>query len=131
MSEFRYKCWTKGIEGESGDPRRGAAWVGSRRALFKVFDDRIECRDWTVASSSIQDAVLFETRQGFIPVFVLRLTTGDTTYQFGFNPWSRVAQHLPFDVERRRVKPGSSAFSIAVRVALVILVVWWVWKKYG
>jgi len=131
MRELRYKCWTKATGRESGDPRRSAVWAGSRRAWFKVFVDRIECGDWIIVSSSIQEAVLFETRQLFIPVFVLRLSTGDITYQFGFNPWCRVAQHLPFKVERRRVKLGYSAFSIAVRVGLIIAVAYWMWRRFG
>lgn len=131
MSEPRYKCWTKGIAGESGELRRGAAWVGARRAWFRVFDDRIECGDWTIASSSIKEAVLFEARQWLIPVFVLRLTTMDTTYQFGFNPWCRVAQHLHFVVERRRVRLGYSAFSIVLRIAITVFVTYWLWRQFG
>ncbi len=131
MSELRYKCWTKATEGVRGDPRRSAAWVVSRRDWFRVFDDQIECGDWTIPSFSLQEAVLYETRQWFIPVFVLRLSTVDTTYQFGFNPWCRVAQYLPFDVEHRRVKLGYSAFSIAVRILLAILVGYWLWQWFG
>ena len=101
---LRYRCWTKAIRGESGPPRRSAAWVGSRRAWFRVFDTRVECGDWSIDASAVREAVLFETRQWFIPVSVLRVATADSTYQFGFNPWCRVEQFLPFKVERRRVR---------------------------
>ncbi|MEM8643061.1 MAG: hypothetical protein AAGG51_30225 [Cyanobacteria bacterium P01_G01_bin.54] len=128
MSKLRYKCWTKATDQESSDPRHSVAWVVSRRGWFSVFDDRLECGDWIIPSSTIQEAVLFEARQLFIPVFILKISTADTTYQFGFNPWCRVAQHLPFKVEHRRIKLGYSKFSIAVRVVLILFVSLWLWQ---
>ena len=97
MEKPIYRAWTKGtIQGE-GEPRYGLHWINSRRAWFKVFADRIECGDWTVGKSDIKEAVLFKSRQGLIPVKVLRVATADTTYQFGFNPWAGVDRHLPFE----------------------------------
>jgi len=131
MSELRHKCWTKATHREAGEPRHSAAWVVSRRAWFKVFGDRIECGDWTIVPSSVLEAVLFETRQWFIPVFVLRLSTEDATYQFGFNPWCRVASHLPFEVERQRVKMRYSPFSLALRIAVGLLLAYWLLQRFG
>lgn len=126
--EIPYKCWTKAIRGANGNPRRGAAWVRSRRAWFQIFDDRIECGDWIIPFSSVKEAVVFETRFLFMPAFILQLSTAETTYQFGFNPWCRVTQHLPFHMERKRVKMGHSAFSIAARVLLAAYLAYWVWQ---
>ncbi len=96
-----------------------------------VFDDRVECGDWKIATSSLEEAVLFETRQMFLRVFVLRLVTKSTTYQFGFNPWCRIDENLPFDVERRHAKLGSTPFRMAVRIALFLLVAYWLWRRIG
>ena len=112
MSQLRYQCWTKATDKERGQPRRSSAWLASRRAWFKVFEDRIECGNWTISVSDIQEAVLFESTQFFIPVLVLQLSTAENTYQFGFNPWSKAIRFLPFEVQRRRVKLHYSVFSI-------------------
>lgn len=75
--------------------------------------------------------MLFEPRQWLIPVFVLQLSTSDTLYQFGFNPWCNVAHYLPFEVERRRVKLGYSVYSIATRVIFGMLTLLWLWQQFG
>ena len=131
MSELRHKCWTKATRREAGELRHSAAWAVSRRAWFKVFDDRIECGDWNIALDSVLEAVLFETRQWLIPVFVLQLSTEDVSYQFGFNPWCRVANHLPFDVDRQRVKMRYSPFSLALRIVVGLLLAYWLLQRFG
>lgn len=128
---MRYKCFTKASEWETGAARNMYPWAMSRRAWFEVYDDRIQCGDWKVPVSSIEEAVLFETRQWFMKVHVLRIVTKDTTYQFGFNPWSRVAAHLPFEVEHRRARTRRSFLGLAMRVAMLVLVVYWLWQKFG
>ena len=131
MNELRYKCQAKASDRENGSPRRGAAWVKSRRGWFKVFDDRVEFGDWIIPAAAVQEAVLFEMRQLFIPVFVLQLTAAEATYQFGCNPWSRVVRFQPFAVERRRAKLGYSAFSIVIRVVIAVAVIYWLWQQFG
>lgn len=62
---------------------------------------------------------MYEARQWFIPVFVLSVETSSRNYRFGFNPWTAVASHLPFDFRREKVRLGYSAFSIGLRMALL------------
>lgn len=128
MTAPRYQAWTKGIEGVTGTPQRSAAWVTARRARFHCYADRVECGDWVIPASEVKDAVLYETRQGFITFSVLALSTGTRTFQFGFNPWARVAPHLPFSFRRERVRLRHSPLSIASRAILLIWVAWLLWR---
>ena len=130
MEKPVYRAWTKAtIQGE-GEPRYGLHWINSRRAWFKVFGDRIECGDWTVGKSDIKEAVLFKSRQGLIPVKVLRVATADTTYQFGFNPWASVGRHLPFEFRTETVKMRYSAVSSILRLAVLAYLAYWLWETF-
>ena len=128
MSDPVYRAWTKGIEGETGPPRRSTAWATARRAWLRCYPDRIECGDWVIPAADVRDAVLYDTRQALFPVSVLAVSTGARTFQFGFNPWVRVAPHLPFVVRRERVRLGYSPISIAARVMLLGWIGWWLWR---
>lgn len=130
MSTQVYRAWAKGIEGETGPPSRSPAWATARRAWFRCYQDRVECGDWVIPATDVRDAVLYETRQGFLPVSVLAVSTDARTFQFGFNPWARVAPHLPFAVRRERVRLGYSPVSIAVRVVLLGWIGWWLWRVF-
>jgi hypothetical protein len=55
--------------------------------------------------------------------------TASGTYQFGFNPWVRVSTHLPFPHQHERVTLRYSAFSVAVRVALVAYLAYVIWQR--
>ena len=128
MDEPTYTCWTKATDAEAGPPRYSSNWVVARRGQFRIFPDRIECGDWIVDRSAIHDAVLFEARQWLIPVYILSVQTEGKTYQFGFNPWARVGDHLPFPFRRERVRIQYSPFSIAIRVVLVAYLAYYVWR---
>jgi hypothetical protein len=129
MSTLRYRAWTKATADESGAPRYSANWVTARRAWFLVFDDRIECGDWTVPAGAVEDAVLYHSRQWFIPVSVLSIATGGQVLQFGFNPWVKIGRHLPFPYRQQQVRLKYSTFSIIVRVLLLLGIVYWVLTK--
>ena len=131
MAKPLYRCWTKATNREEGEPRRSLNWVGSRRAWFKVYEDRIECGDWTIPTSAVQDAVLYEASQFFIPARVLSLEAEGVTYQFGFNPWCRVGQHLPFEVRNEKIKLGGSPFSIVVRLILLGYIIYLILMSVG
>jgi len=88
MEKPVYKCWTKGITGASGEPTASLNWRFSCRAWFKVFEHRMECGDWIIRFSEIQNIIVYRTRQHFIPVTVLLVETEEKAYQFGFNPWA-------------------------------------------
>ena len=127
MVNLLYRAWTKGTAGEVGPPRYSVNWALARRAWFECYSDRVTCGDWVIRSADVRDAVLYESRQWFIPVFVLAIATNDCTYQFGFNPWAKIAAHLPFAFRREKVRLGYSRFSIAARGMLLIYIVLMVW----
>lgn len=131
MIELRHKCWVKGTMDEGGDPKSSQSWVSARRAWFNIYDDQVECGDWTILASNVEEAVLVEARQWFIPVRVLRIRTHDAIYQFGFNPWCNAGKHLPFEFERKKARIAYSPFSIALRVGLVLLLAYLIWRKCG
>jgi hypothetical protein len=127
MDTALYTSWSKGTTSELGLPQYSANWAMAKRGRFKVFSDRVECGDWVIPASSVKEAVLFEARQWFIPVYILAITTVDKTWQFGFNPWSKVAEHLPFQFRRERVRLRYSRFSIVVRAVLLGYLAYLAW----
>jgi len=125
-----YRCWTKATNAELGPPRRSAHWLVARRDWFCVFQDRIECGDWIIRREDVGEAVLYRTRSLFMPVSVLSVLTGKETFQFGFNPWVRIRDRLPFDVREERVTMRHSAFSLVTRgvicaYLLFLAARWW------
>jgi hypothetical protein len=125
-----YRAFAKGTTAEAGTPRYSANWVTARRGWFKVYSDRVECGDWVIPNESVKDAVIFEARQWFVPVHILALTTESKTWQFGFNPWARVGQHLQFPVRIDRVQLRYSAFSIALRVGVLAYAGYWLFQTW-
>lgn len=129
MAEPTYQCWAKATNRESGVPRRSSAWVAAKRAWFRVFADRLECGRWTIPVASIRKAILYEGRSLLMPVRVLEVQTDGGSYQFGFNPWVTVDQHLPFSVERVKTRFGYSRFSLAIRLVLFGYLAYVVWTS--
>lgn len=122
-----YKCWTKATDRESGPPRRSHSWATSQRRWFKIFDDRVECGDWRILFRDVRKATGYRTRSLFMPVTVLELQTGERTYQFGFNPWAKPVEHLPIEVEEKRVRLRYSPLSVMVRVAVLMYLAYLLW----
>jgi hypothetical protein len=115
-----YSCITKATKSENGNPRHSINWLLSKRGVFSVYEDYVKCGDWQILFSQIKSAKLYKTKQMFIPVNVLELTTETETYQFGFNPWANPFKHLKIEYEVESVKMGMSAFSLILRIALLI-----------
>ena len=110
---------TKATAAEGDDVRRLQNWLLSRGGILVVGTDSLACGNWRVPYDVIDEAVLFRVRHMFIPGYVLRIKTRDTTYQFGLN-WGRFwSRELPFPVRRERARLGFSWYSLAVRVALL------------
>lgn len=59
-----YRCMTKGVGGAPEEFEYGLKWVTSRRAFLKVFRDRLECGDWNIPYSAIEEAELFRGSLG-------------------------------------------------------------------
>ena len=122
------RFWTKATIREAGPPRRSANWIAARRAWFKVFADRVECGDWVISIDAVEKAVLYTGRQFLMPVSVLELQTEAKTYQFGFNPWVRLEQHLPLDLEKQTVSFGYSGISVFIRLVLAGYLIFLAWR---
>lgn len=124
MSHLLHRCMTKATTAEGDDIRRSLNWVLSRRGLLKVFDDNLECGDWSIAYTEIDDAVLFRTRQMLIRCYVLRIKTRGTVYQFGLNPGRYWSGELPFPVSRESAVLGYSWYSIIIRVVAIAALIY-------
>ncbi|WP_143536913.1 hypothetical protein [Rubricoccus marinus] len=124
-----YSCLTKASNRESGVPRASANWVVSRRGRFVVFPDRIRVGDWVIPFEEVSHAVLYRIPYlPFVDASVLELSDGETTYQFGFNPWAHPERHFPIPVEERRETMRYSAFSVGIRVAAVAYGLYLIWE---
>lgn len=115
----KYSCLCKAIKGADGTPEYSPKWIGSKRASFKVYENKIVCGSWVLPYDEIVSATLFKTKQWFIPVKVLKLVTETESYQFGFNPWSHPTAHMNIPISEKRIRLGYSKVSIALRVVLV------------
>ena len=124
-----YSCMTKGVRGAPEEFEYGLKWITSRRAFLKVFEDRLECGDWNVSYSAIEEAELFQTRSGIIPCFILKARTADNTFQFGLNGNKFWKGDLPFEVKRTKGRLEYSVFSICLRIALIAGLVWYVFFR--
>lgn len=131
MTQPLHSCLTKATIEEGDDIRRSENWLMSRRARLKVMPDALVCGDWTIPYASIDDAVLFRTRNLFIPCYVLRVKADGKIYQFGLNPGRYWSGELPFSVRRERMRLRYSPYSIAVRLALVSSIIYWAWTRFG
>lgn len=129
MAELLRRCMTKATTAEGDDVRHSLNWVLSRRGTLKIYTDRMECGDWVIPYSDIDEAVLFRTRQLLIPGYVLRVKSRGVIYQFGLNPSRFWAGELPFPARREQVRLGYSWYSITIRIILVGSVVYWVWNR--
>lgn len=120
-----YRCMTKGVRGAAEEFEYGLKWITSRRAFLNVFQDRLECGDWIISHCDILEAVLFQTRSGIIPCFILKLRTAENTFQFGLNGNKYWKGDLPFGVTRTKGRLRYSLFSIIIRVLLVAGLAWY------
>jgi len=66
MSQLIHQCMTKGVTAEGDQLKRGPSWILARRGKLKLFDDHLECGNWTIQYSEISKATLYSVRQNFI-----------------------------------------------------------------
>ncbi len=102
----------------------------SKRAWLKLFDDRIECGDWTVPYSEIDEVVLYKAKDFVIPALVLKLTTKDNVYQFGINPWCKIAEYLPISFREEKSSLGYSWLTTILRIAILCYLLYWTWDTW-
>ena len=130
MADLLHRCMTKATTAEGHDIRCSLNWLLSRRGALKVFSDRLECGDWVIPYEEVDEAVLFQVRQLFIPCYVLRVKTRGRIYQFGLNPGRFWQGELPLPVSREKGSLGYSWFSIAIRLAVLAGLVYLVWRSF-
>lgn len=130
MAELLHKCITKATTAEGTGVRRSFNWVVSRRAVLKLTTEGLECGDWRIPYSAIDEAVLIRVRNMFIPGYVLRLKVGATIYQFGLDAGRFWRGELPFPVRREIARLGFSWFSILVRLAALAAAAYLVVRRF-
>jgi hypothetical protein len=135
MSLLLYKCMTKAVLSDTDQLQYGPNWLYSRRAVLKIFEDHLECRDWTIHYEEIQEAILYSIRSFFIPGYVLRIQTRDKTFWFGLN-WGKFwSNNPPFPMKRERKRMRYSWFSLMIRLValscLLLILLQWLWGKWN
>jgi len=130
MEQPLHSCMTKAVIADGDQLRTGPKWITSRRGRLKLYSDRLECGDWTIAYDDIREAVLSSFRSPLlrIPGYVLAVRTDDDTYHFGLNGWRYWQGELPFPVTRQKTKLKMSPISIAARAVLIGCAVYYVWQ---
>jgi hypothetical protein len=132
MSELIHQCMTKAVFAEGAQLKHGPNWILARRGRLKIFEDHLECGNWTIEYRDIKNATLYSVRQYIIvipvPGYVLKIETEDKAYHFGLNPNRYWKNELPFPVERQKGRLRFSLFSIAVRLIVLGYVVYFLWR---
>ena len=132
MSQLIHQCMAKGVIAEGDQLKHGPKWILARRGRLKIFQDHLECGNWTIEYRDIKNATLYLVRQYIIvipiPAYVLKIETEDKTYYFGLNPNKYWKNELPFPVERQKGRLGFSLFSITIRFALLGYIVYMLWR---
>lgn len=130
MRKPLYRCMTKGLADEQpGQIIRSQKWIASRRGSLEFFDDRVKCGDWDVPFSIANEVVLYKGWQFPFPLKVLEIVVAGKAYQFGINGWCRVEPFLPDGYRTEKLRMRLSPFSIATRVVVIGILVYWIWEK--
>lgn len=133
MTVLLHQCMTKAVISQGDQLECGPKWITSRRTLLKLFDDHLECGDWTVPYEEIRNAILssFRTPILRLPGFVLAVRTDANTYHFGLNHGDFWNGELPFAVERRKTTLRLSLVSVLARVAVISGILCLLWQLLG
>jgi len=128
----KFKCLTKVIEGHeiAGKIERSRKWMKAYRGQLIVFEDKLVFSDKTIAFSDVTSATLYEVQQSLLKVPLLEISTNDTTYQFGLNPWIDIAKHLPLKLKKGSAKLRPSVLSIARSSLLFFAILYLVWRMF-
>jgi hypothetical protein len=112
---------SKAVIADGDQLRMGPQWITSRRARLKLYDDHLQCGDWTIRYADIREAVLATVRTPLlrIPGYVLSVRTDANTYHFGLNPGSYWKGDLPIPATRTFSKLRLSPFSFLIRAVLI------------
>ena len=128
---MKYKCLCKATNKEKDEPRYSQNWAFSKRAFFKIYEDRVECDNWRIKKEDILQAHVYKVKQWFLPANVLKLETNSGIYHFGFNPWAKPTKHLGIEFSESEVRLGYSPYSIIIRVGVLAIIAYEVWNYFS
>ena len=133
MQQPIHTCMTKAVIADGDQLRIGPKWITARRAKLKLYDDRLQCGDWTIDYDDIREAVLASFRSHIlrIPGYMLSVRTDKNTYHFGLNGWGYWKGELPFPATRTESKLRMSPISFLVRALLIGYVGILVWRWFA
>ena len=130
MEQTLHSCMTKAVIADGDQLQSGPQWITSRRARLKLYEDRLECGDWSIRYDDIRQAVLSSFRSPILrtPGYVLAVRTDTETYHFGLNGWRYWKGKLPFHVIRQKSKLRLSLLSFLARAVLIAYAAYFVWN---
>ena len=131
MADLIHSCMTKAVIGDGDQLECGPKWITARRSTLKLYDDHLECGDWSISFVDIQDAILSKFNSPIlrIPGYILAVRTDSNTYHFGLNGWRFWQGELPLPVKRQNTKLRLSPISIVSRIAAVGAIGYLIWQK--
>ncbi len=129
MEQPLHTCMTKAVIADGDQLQSGPQWIMSRRAFLKLYEDHLQCGDWSINYHDIRDAILasFRTPILRLPGYVLSIRTDSKTFHFGVNGWQFWQGDLPFPVARTKSRLRISLISFLARAVLIGYTVYVVW----
>jgi hypothetical protein len=127
MSEVLHTCSVKAIRLEGTKVNLGLKWALAKRGTLKVKSDFLECGEWRIPYSKIQEAILLSMPYLWTKSYGLTIRTEDATYQFGLNPSEYWKGSLPFVLKREDAGTYWVAVNIirmAIYAAIIIYLLW-------
>ncbi len=123
-----YSCWCRGTDKETGEPRTSINWVLSRRAMFRVYDDRVECGDWIILFSDVKKAIAYKAKQWPRTANFIHLETENRNFQFVFPFVGNPAKHMNLELTEQNVKLQQGPITIVLRLAVVSYLAYVAWN---
>ena len=133
MPDPIHSCMTKAVVGDGDHLECGPQWIASRRSRLKLFDDYLECGNWSIPYGEIREAVLSSFRSPIlrIPGCILAVRTDTVTYHFGLNGWKYWQGDFPFEVKRQETRLRLSPISLIARIAVAGGMLYLCWQKFN
>ena len=129
VGELIHKCMVKATNKEGEDIRCSLNWVFSRRSILRIMSHSLECGDWKIAYSDIDEAVLYSMPWLFLTTYVLRIKSKGHIYQFGLNPSRFWEDKLPFPVKREKANNLYWNIVNIIRFIILGLLIYWIISK--
>ena len=129
MGESIHKCMAKATKKESENIRCSLNWVFARRGILHIMSDSLECGDWKIAYSQIDEAILYSIPWLFTKAYILRVKSKDQIYQFGLNPGHFWKAKLPFPVKHEKANNLYWNVINIIRFTILGLLIFWIISK--